>query len=153
MILIYFLLIVSLLGALFIAWEYMQGYASRKWPETNGKIVQSDIKIIPGNKKEKAPLIYYEYIVGNQTYYSRRLTMNLAAVVKNDDAEKLLSKYPLGKEVHVKYHPIFKGYSVLEVGPKQPFLHLFFFSFCILMFGLSVTTLLKPDFDLIKLFV
>ena len=145
---IYLLVGISFFGMLGIAWAYRQGYASKKWPEVKGVIVQSQSKlVIIRNKKEKFPLIYYEYQIHDKTYNSNRIGMHVSLTFKNDEAEKLLHKYPKKQEVIVKYHPVFNGFSVIEVGPKQPFIHLIIFCLFLLIFTISVVNLIEPSFN------
>jgi len=148
--------IASFLGSIYVLWEYIQGFKCSKWPSTTGIIVQSKIAPIQNNNKEQSPFIYYQYIVNGKEYISRRLSMHLAISVSNKKADILLEKYPLEKQVTVKYHPLFHRVSVLEVGSKQPLIHLFMLIIMLLFFSISMVAILfpgySPVFELIMLF-
>jgi len=147
-ILIYLLAVSASIGTLFIAWDYIQGYASRHWPVCDGVIVQSKLAALPHNKKEQVPYIYYKYTVQGRDYYSRRLAMYVVQVFKNAQAEKMLETYPLGRQVTVSYHPLFRGLAVLEPGPSQLYTHLFLFLMFLLISVVSILAIVNPDLNL-----
>jgi len=135
------------MGILYIAWEYVQGYRCANWPSTKGVIVQSKLSLVPGNKKEKAPYIYYKYVINGKNHYSRRLAMYVANLVSNDKAEMLLEKYSIKKEVIVRYHPIFHSFAVLETGPRQTSFRVFLLLVFLSIFLVSMVAILKPEFN------
>jgi len=139
--------IASLFGAIYVVWEYIQGYLCRKWPTTSGVIVHSKVETLTGNKKEKSPYIYYKYIVNDKEYYSRRLATHLTIPLSNEEADKLKEKYPLDKKVIVRFHPILHSFAVLETGPRQTFIHVFLFLILLLFFSISLTAILFPGYS------
>jgi len=102
----------------FLIWELKLGYSSYNWPTTFGEIVQSKTGALKITKIE-LPYIYYKYTVKGKEHITRRLAMYLTHPTSKEMVSELLKKYPKGKKVEVKYHPIFHGHAVLEPGPRQ----------------------------------
>lgn len=123
--LIYLLPIASFAGIFLMLWELKQCYSSCNWPATKGIIIQSKTGKAR-NSKAEYPYIYYKYSVNGKEYISRRIGMYLTHPTGSELLTGLLEKYPLGKEVEVKYHPIFHNRAVLEAGAKQ--LHAYYIS-------------------------
>ena len=128
---VYLIAFITFLGVVFFIWELKLGYSSYNWPTTSGEIVQSKTGISK-NKKTEFPYIYYKYTVKGKEYITRRLAMYLTYPTSKEILSKLLKKYPKGKKVEVKYHPIFHGHAVLEPGPRQ----LREYYVCILVFAI-----------------
>lgn len=137
----------SFIGILYVVWEYVQGYRCASWPSTKGVIVQSELGSVPGNRREKVSYIYYRYVVNGKTHYSRRIAMYVANLLPNDEAQKLRRAYPVNKDVVVKYHPMFNGFSVLETGQRQTFVRTFLLLVFLSVFLVSTTAVLKPGFN------
>lgn len=123
--LIYLLPIASFAGIVLMLWELKQCYSLHNWPVTKGIIIQSKTGKVR-NSKTEYPYIYYKYSVNGKEHISRRIGMYLTHPTGSELLKGLLEKYPLGKEVEVKYHPIFHKRAVLETGKKQ--LHAYFIS-------------------------
>jgi hypothetical protein len=145
--LIYIAAAVSLVGVLYVVWEYVQGYRCAKWPSTKGDIVQSELGLMPGNRKEKVPYIYYRYVVNGKTHYSRRIAMYVANLLSNVEAEKLRGQYLVNKEVVVRYHPIFNGFAVLETGQRQTLLRVFLLLIFLSVFLVSMAAIFGSGFN------
>lgn len=146
-ILIYLISFASFIGAVVMLWEYIQGNKCHTWPSTTGVIVQSKMVSPKGNKKEKTNFIYYKYSVNGKEHHSRRLAMHLTTLFKNNEAAKLLEKYPVDKEVIVRYHPFFNGFAVLETGQKQTAIRVFMFIIFFLFFAISMQAILFPGYN------
>lgn len=144
---IYILALSSLVGILYMTWEYIQGYLCHKWPTTEGVIVQARLGEIKGNRKEKILYIYYRYKVNDREYFSRRISMDAVTVQSNNIAETLLLKYPLDTTVTVWHHPLFHRLAVLETGPRQTFIHLFLIAIFSLVFIVSILALVRPGYN------
>jgi hypothetical protein len=130
-VLIWTILVISVLGAVYVIWHYLQGMRSVDWPQTKGVIVQSALERISGSKH--VIRVYYRYEVSGKPWFSRRLKMTLSNLVDDDEVEGILHCYPKDKEVKVRYHPIFNGVAVLKPGATGLGLHLFL-AYCSLCF-------------------
>ena len=145
---LYLISLICLFGLVFLIWELKQSYSSYNWPTAIGKIIHSEIGS-PKNIKTNYPYIYYKYTVNGKEHITRRLTMSLSHPTGKEILSDLLGKYPLGKEVEVKYHPIFHGHAVLEPGPKQLreyYVGIFVFALLLIVFSNSI---LYPKYNLL----
>ncbi len=139
--------VLSLLGIFYVIWEYVQGYRSVNWPSAKGVIVQSELRLAPGKRKEKMPYIYYRYVVNGKTHYSRRIAMHVANLRSHGDAIQLRGEYPANKEVVVRYHPIFNGFAVLQTGQRQTLLRAFLLLVLLIIFLVSLAAIFEPGFN------
>lgn len=119
------LLIVLAGGALlaFSGRELLLARASSSWPVTPGRIEASSIEEDHRNSGGEATTHYlasirYEYAVNGTTYHGVRLRFGDSTSTLRADVEGIISRYPPGKEVSVRYLPEQPDVSVLEPGPQ-----------------------------------
>ena len=146
---LYLIAVTSFLGAIYLAWEHRQGYACHKWPSTKGVIIQSNLATYRNSKTMKTPSISYTFTVNDKEYYSRRLALYITKPLNNKEADELHQRYPVDKEVIVKYHPLFHSFAVLETGPRQVAIRVYLFLILLLFFSISAMAIYMPDIILI----
>ena len=134
---------------IYLAWEFAQGYLSHKWPTMHGVIIKSKLVTYKKSKKMKTPCIVYKYTVDKNEHYSRRVALYITKPLSNKEAQELIERYPEGKKVIVKYHPLFHSFAVLETGQRQIAIRLYMFFIFLLFFSALVMAIYKPDFILI----
>jgi len=149
MIHLYLIAISSLLGLIYLAWEHRQGYVCHMWPSTNGVIIQSNLGTYLKSKKMKTPYIFYTYTVNDKEYCSGRVALYITKPLTNKEADEVQERYPVDKEVIVKYHPSFHSFAVLETGHRQASIRAYLFLMLLLFFSISVMAIYKPDVILI----
>ena len=107
----------------------MLAIESNDWPSTAGTIVRSDTDVDAGYewnaslrakrwKVEHHTNIVFRYQVGENTYSSDTVTVEFDELPTEDraEAEALLRKYPVGRDVAVYYRPSDPGTAVLKPG-------------------------------------
>lgn len=95
----------------------------RSWPVVTGEITQSKKKAYSTSEGEEAYAlsIAYIYEVDLQTYKGDNIGIakNLASLSLSD-ANEILQKFPVGKNVNIHFNPIKKEESFLEIGMYKP---------------------------------
>ena len=84
---------------------------------TIGKIVKSDIWLVPGGRYGSGRYAYdirYRYDVNGVPFEGKFVRLDNHSEPERQDAEQTVSKYPLGKVVAVHYDSRSPNYSVLE---------------------------------------
>ena len=108
------------------------GLSSNNWPFTKGTVLSAQIierKNSASSSKQiyYHPIVIYEYYVGTKKYTSKRERARLLAYDTSEPANKILSENPVGKEIVVYYHPIFKNIACIYRGVFQVRVHLLMF--------------------------
>lgn len=111
--------IALLVGAVLLVVKFtipimQESFASSSWPTTNGKIVESRIKLkqSPGKKSSTQSIIKYLYTANGVELLGERVKVDES--FEKDTAIK--SRYPTGKSVQVYYDSKAPWRSVLEPG-------------------------------------
>ena len=108
------------------------GSKSSHWPAAEGRIISSRIFLsshreIGGGKSGARSTTYsvqvrYSYEVDDQTFEGSRLSYGEEGHSNRSEAQKVLARYPQGKEVEVYYDPMDPKRSVLVRGPGMSWL-------------------------------
>ncbi len=95
----------------------LYGRASESWPSVKGRV---DDGYIADEESESGSIsrahVEYSYSVNGNPYKGRRLGFGVHGSGSREDAQKVLSEYPLGGEVSVFYHEGNPGISTLRTG-------------------------------------
>ena len=108
---------------LYFAWRTItrdkrRAYDSKHWPVAGGHIRTSHVVAIQhGPSLVNEPLIEYSYVVRGQTYSSKRISFDPAAIKL---PYEVVARYPVGARVNVTYDPIDPTVSVLQPGRPGP---------------------------------
>lgn len=94
---------------------------SPSWPAVPGVILESalaEVSIKSGKSRVPGFLarIRYEYVVGKRTFTGKRIFFGYEAQRTPRLAEQLVSRYPRGAGVEIRYNPQNPALSVLEPG-------------------------------------
>lgn len=98
--------------------------ASKRWPSTNGKVIDAKVRVSTSTDNEGStstsyvPHIEYEYRVNNAPYTSTRRTIGSGQTGygSRNRANAIVEQYPVGKSVPVYYDPQNPKYGVLQTG-------------------------------------
>jgi hypothetical protein len=125
--------------------ELIKAIVSKKWPTTIGKIVSSDVyrgtipkdlkkfknngklpqsidKLISkrANTSRESPTyeadVFYKYFVNDIEYSSNKVSFGSSADDNPKNAQRIVNRYPQGKEVTIYYNRDSPEESVLEPG-------------------------------------
>jgi hypothetical protein len=112
--------ILFLLGVI-IAFKVPKILSSMIWPKTEGVVFMSRIKAweyLPKYVDMWCPEVSYQYIIDGKTYISNSIDINNLYCSEHNDnlAKKVVSLYPIGKQVQVYYNPKNPTIAVLEPG-------------------------------------
>ena len=112
-------LIIGLILIIIPAYTIQKCIASGNWPTTEGEIIKSEWDEIYTNQAD----IEYEYWVDEKRYVGNRVSyrwMDSPNLHSDDNGyyERLLEKYPYGKNVTVHYNPDNPDEAVLETNPS-----------------------------------
>jgi hypothetical protein len=103
----------------------IQAYASRHWPSVPGTVTSS--KVVrhrgtgTGKSKSKDSFwaeVWYSYTVNEKTLSGNRVLYGDYGSSDRSHAQRLVRRYPVGKEVSVHYSPKQPAKCVLEPGAK-----------------------------------
>jgi hypothetical protein len=97
-------------------------YASKNWPSTAGRIISSSAKISSssGSSGSKAAMptysadIRYAYEVDEKDYHNNRVGYGDYGSSDKSHAQKIVDRYPVGKDVSVYYKSDNPDESILE---------------------------------------
>ena len=93
--------------------------AAESWPTMPGTVLHTEIRthVSRNNRittRTYEPIIHYQYNLMGKPYESKNLSFG-SLRMKNDQAEEIVSRYPVGSSVTVHYDPNKPEKSVLEV--------------------------------------
>ena len=96
------------------------GMASRRWPSTEGKVIESEIRDYhePSNYGYTFH-VKYRFSARGTTQVGTRLQFGLGSYLTKEVAEQLAERYAVGSRIPVFYHPT-KDAAVLERGFTRP---------------------------------
>ena len=103
----------------------LQAYASTSWPVAQGKIEQSVVKASYSSAGSRTfrPETYkaevdYRYTVAAVSFVGHRVAFGDYGSSDPTDAEEVVSRYPTGSNIEVRYDPASPEESVLDPGIK-----------------------------------
>lgn len=121
--LLLFLIPFLLVGISMTLWgwnNYKNAKASESWPSTPGVIVTSRMDVDYGNSDDAESkyiaVISYNYKVNTMDYTADRVFFDSHSYLKKIQADKIISRYPVGKKVNVYYNSSKPHMAVLEPG-------------------------------------
>ena len=104
-------------------YELQGALASRGWPQTEGSIIAASINKRSHRDSDHRtriayfPQVRYRYLVNGRPYTSTRIEFGMGeSGGRQEWAQKVVNRYPLGKNVVVHYKSQDPSYAVLEVG-------------------------------------
>ena len=93
------------------------GHSSRRWPTTEGEILESKVELHADGEGSYCPRVRYRYRVRDQEYTSGNILYRGYLGTKEAAAE-VASRYEPASRVLIHYHPRHPGWAVLETGAK-----------------------------------
>jgi hypothetical protein len=90
------------------------GWKSKRWPRTQGRVIEWGLDAGPFGSGGRSALIGYEYEVSGVKYASRRL--DYAGRGAGWSARRVLARYSQGESVGVSYDPSEPRRALLEPG-------------------------------------
>lgn len=123
--------------------EAIRGLDSERWPTTNGTVIASEISDFSYETTTYFANIKYEYIVESEKFSSSKIAFfdDFAYSFKTV-AEGFLSRYRVGTQVTVYYHPTKPELSVLRPGCSPNLSSLMFFGVGLLFFYMGISWLI-----------
>lgn len=119
----------------------LKARASVNWPQVNGRIISSEIKSHHhSNGSSNGPTywceeISYSYIVNRSEMDGNRISFDNYESVNPSQAQEIVGRYPVGKEVKVHYSPNDPAESLLEPGVHGHTYGVFGFGFAFFVVG------------------
>ena len=115
----------------FIGWPTLQdAKASESWPSVKGKVIESEL-VRSRNKDNKSSYsadVIYEFTVDGEEFEGDNVWFGQYGSSNRSEMQKIVTEYPVGKEVDVYYKPDDPNESVLQPGA-------FTSSYMLLIFG------------------
>lgn len=110
-------LVFLLFGLVLLGGFVLQGYRSIYWPTASGTIIVSHVHVTPASDEPSfCPTVEYRFSVMGKKYVGTRIRAFTWLHTSHESAAKVLSAYPVGKTVMVRYHPSRPDDAVLEPG-------------------------------------
>ena len=120
-------MLIGLVFFLLGGYQLLQGLTTKDWPAAPGKILSSQVQ--SGNRTSGGPVrsrkgsskrysvdVRYRYEVDGQEFEGDRLRFGNVSYKSRSKAQKVMNRYPRGKEVEVFYDPENPQSSVLIKG-------------------------------------
>ncbi len=122
---------ILLLGGWFVysAMGVVKSLQSLSWPHTQGTVLSTDIKKIPGSKgpTKYSPVILYSFTVGTNEYSSEKYSITIARGTM-DWAKQNIDQHPVNSIIQVYYKPENPEISILKTGLQSDDYWMFSFS-------------------------
>jgi len=134
----------AVVGSGFSIWSIVNlisALSSRRWPSTSGVVVVSDLQRSwdSDGTIEYRPELSYRYTVqGSEFVASRARFGDRLSINWSGPAVRIVTKYPVGKVVSVRYNPDDPGEAVLEPGLNALIFVGIAFGLVFLLFGLLI---------------
>jgi hypothetical protein len=94
---------------------YRKGRRIQTWPQTTGRVTQSEIVRRQGQRTYiEEPHVFFSYSVDGTEYVGHTMSVLEVDTSLKQDAEAKLRPYPVGQEVAVFYNPKDPKDSLLE---------------------------------------
>ena len=118
-------------GMIFGFQEILLAHQSRNWQTTSGVITESTIVISKDSEGDSMykPRIRYEYEINGKHKHSHNVYFGGRNISSSSQyfSQKMINRYPRGKQVKVYYHPRSPQQAVLEAGVTKKSFSLFAF--------------------------
>ena len=126
-------LLIGLTGLLNAGWNFKQDRASLSWPETTGRIINSDVEVAHRSDDftKYEVRVHYAYDVYGQAHESRRLRFSSNGFEERSEANKLRRRFRSGEEVSVYYDPANPARAVLLRGTQNHWPHFIAYGICL----------------------
>jgi hypothetical protein len=126
-------LLIGLTGLLNAGWNFKQDRASLSWPETTGRIINSDVEVAHRSDDftKYEVRVHYAYDVNGQAHESRRLRFGSSGFKERSEANKLRRRFRSGEEVSVYYDPAKPTRAVLLRGTQNHWPQFIAFGICL----------------------
>jgi hypothetical protein len=108
-------LLVAVAVEIYLINQFLKTREAVNWPQTNGKILRSELKSKGALQTNYEARIEYEYRVGNKAYQSGQVRAR-GNNGKQHEVGPLVEMLPVGKEVPVFYNPANPADALLVVG-------------------------------------
>ena len=132
------LLLIALRGVNWSAKDSWQGYQSQRWPQTQGVVVSSSLRITRSKSKEMySPQIVYRYRVAGKEWENDVYGFPARRTTSRREARNQLAAYPPGASTKVFYDPSNPQSSCLTPGFSLAFA-LWFLPLSLALMGLSI---------------
>lgn len=91
---------------------------SQKWPTTEGVVTASKVAEMPRIRyvPPYQARVSYRYSVGKRRYISTALNFDGGGYFSRSEAQRVVDRYPVGKQITVYYNPGDPTVAVLEPG-------------------------------------
>jgi len=89
---------------------------SEGWPTVEGEVGESRVERKPGPKVSYEPYVLYRYTAAGRQYTGTRLRLHDISSPKQDAAQGVVDRYPVGARVKVHYNPKSPEEATLEPG-------------------------------------
>lgn len=113
----------ALVGALIFYYgmiEILDARASLGWPHTSAKIISSEVEIRRSGGSRRSTTyhaaVLYEYQVNSVAYKGNNVYYGMPSSSWTAPAQRIVNRYPKGKDVQVYYNPAKPEECVLEPG-------------------------------------
>ena len=117
----YILTILIGLGLLFFSIrDFINAKESISWPCSQGRITSSWVRFDPGAEEGSSyqPRVTYEFYINWKRYEGNRIAFGDNNTESSFSAQRIVDRYPVGKEVKVYYKPDNPHTCLLEPGLK-----------------------------------
>ena len=108
------------------AWpQYKKAKASTQWPKASGEITNSKLISKRTRSKKRTKTTYraaiaFKYFIKNRVHIGDEVYIGHSNTSSSRfSAERILSRYPIGKDVSVYYDPKNPNYGILEPGTQM----------------------------------
>jgi hypothetical protein len=97
-------------------WLRKRELAPRSWPQSQGKITTSEMKLqyVGKGTNELLPVIWYKFTHEGKEYVTDHLRIGNFSIGSREDSEAITKKFQLGRNVTVFVNPANPEKSVLE---------------------------------------
>jgi hypothetical protein len=91
--------------------------ATEEWPMTSGKVLSASVESRgTGNQATYHALILYEFRLHGTIFHGTRIRIGEQDFRNRAEAQRVVDRYPPGRDVLVHYNPNVPGESILEPG-------------------------------------
>jgi len=97
-------------------WAFVRSAQARNWPATSARVLSSEVRRKPGRHTRYEPVIAYEYSVEGKSYSGSTVAFVQPIYSREEQMQRVLSRYVPGTTVPVHYHPRKPSVSTLELG-------------------------------------
>ena len=92
----------------------LEAAQSESWPTAPGKVLRSEVVEVAGRDTRNNPEVTFEYEVSQKRYEGATIRNSQPNYYFRDNAQSVVDRYPVGREVKVHYDPTQPDNSVLD---------------------------------------